>query len=1714
MASISAYLTQVENQVVSVPAGTYVGADGIWNASPSAGSLNGYLILDAAGANPATNTFPVVVDSRTARMRFQAGSAKIIFRGFKFDGLVDIQGADIIFWDCDFTFTADRASIQTWANSLYNAPRATRTIGSTRTQFYGCTFHDCATAILASESGGTAAHGSTALSVIGCYVHDLYPSRNDDKWHSDVIADNYGPSTITVADGTFAPKFGGGTSGVGGSLTGGGIHQEGHGGVSNNQFRRCWMVGSANVAWENFAASFHLTATYELIHKWANNASPDFSSGGPAGVTINYQTSSGADLLGAPGTVTIGTNDPAALWKATTGQQYGDYLAYLGLTAAPPPTGTRAFRLGVSTGAIGNIWGAFHPPNAKLTQTLTTDLATFGKNTRQEVRMSQVADASIGGALSAGTGWLPSANRGWARYDDEFGYAIAGGATVFTVVLSDFVAGYTVNGTSNSYPTEGNLTNVEKFFTDLTNHFKPGNGLIPGGATVYFEFGNEVNNTLLNSSHAPDPILYCLWLVRFSTTCRAAWSGIQILLAAAAASPTNKLAGDTWTSLFNSSLDSPNWDGVNPDGTGVKKFAALDWFHHVLTGYSNAWAFSGSIVGYFNGIAHHGYWSGESPFNTANARGATFPAAPSSYRLNYGFSHIRDLKDIYQLAIGAGNLPANCRIHLTEVGAVAANYYNSARTYATGAMVFESTGSWNAGTRTWTRATRYVALQAVPINTLPSTHPTFWAVSTAAWGSVAGFDVMEPNEVARNLEEIAKFFFGDTPDADGVYAGAMTGVMSVYSHLDFDAGSTQNFGWREFDLTLKGTAPNDILSRLAAQGALTDTSGGNPTCAITAPFTGQIITAGGPTITVSWSYSHPLGRAQGSWRLQLFNGLQTVKYYDSNFVTGAAGSTTVDLVALAGSLLADTSGGNIVAIVTVRSVDGITSQGTSAPIAFDVQWGRPTVNLTHPVNGQLLTDPTADITAAWTYSDTRASPETSYRVTLNVSTPSGAQLILDSNWQSALTGAGAVALDAPVALDATFPLDGGFAGAVLSYDLGVLAAGFYALLVTVRNANGVDNGGQLILFSVQGGHLFDVFTPWFDNNVGLRLNVGFVASAADPAPTFTDTAPLARQITIVRGRQRELERWNPGQLDAIVDNTDRTFDMNHNQYALPNRRIWLQATDGNETFDLFYGFIDSLPTSWSDASGVDATVALAATDAFKIFQRTELKSAYYYEILGDLPDAYYRLNETTGALLADSSGNDSDGSYPTGTTGHSATGLINLDNDTAIAFDGQNDYATIPTAAQPTNYPFTIELWFSTSDATAPLWYQSTGDSGYYAQIVVLAGVITAQVIAPASDIYTKFGLGGSISATSGAANYADGKGHHLVARFTNDHTAPIIHVDGVNVTSAPTVVNQPQVPSRVAFLARDKQTSVSANALAAATIDEVAIYFRDIGSTAVLAHYQAATKPWDGDFLTQRVDRVLDAIGWPIAAREYLVTDSAAGNTQMGLQATAGQKALDVLMQAAATEVTGLYMRPNGNLFTRDRHALLIVDRYLNVQATFGDDDSSATELPYTDFILGPSDELIRNDVTIASTVGPTAHIQDDASIAENLIASWSPPDQPAIRTDDECRAYAEWVIARYAQPFQRVNEITVQVRVGARNYDDLLHAVLSLDLEDRVRFIYRPHVGDPIDQEAHIEGIRHVIGLDTWTTTYQLSAADTAQYATLDDLLLGKLDSVRLAW
>lgn len=249
------------------------------------------------------------------------------------------------------------------------------------------------------------------------------------------------------------------------------------------------------------------------------------------------------------------------------------------------------------------------------------------------------------------------------------------------------------------------------------------------------------------------------------------------------------------------------------------------------------------------------------------------------------------------------------------------------------------------------------------------------------------------------------------------------------------------------------------------------------------------------------------------------------------------------------------------------------------------------------------------------------------------------------------------------------------------------------------------------------------------------------------------------------------------------------------------------------------------------------------------------------------------------------------------------------------------------------------------------------------------------------------------------------------------------------------------------------------------------------------------------------RIGAVLNALGWPSADRALLT-----GQTTLQSYALGSMAPLSHMQDVALTENGLLFMDPAGKVEFQDRHYRL---RNGTAVATFG--NAGGSELPFVDISITNDKSQIFNDIQVSYPGGSTATSSDAASQARFFRRTLT--RSILVQTISEAQDCADWLRLRYSTAQARIERLVVSGHLG----DAIWPHQLGRDVSDVVAATHRPPGGGAaISGSYYIESIEHRIAdqCATFTTTWQLSTVTTLAFLTLDDTVLGRLDSNALAY
>lgn len=628
------------------------------------------------------------------------------------------------------------------------------------------------------------------------------------------------------------------------------------------------------------------------------------------------------------------------------------------------------------------------------------------------------------------------------------------------------------------------------------------------------------------------------------------------------------------------------------------------------------------------------------------------------------------------------------------------------------------------------------------------------------------------------------------------------------------------------------------------------------------------------------------------------------------------------------------------------------------------------------------------------------------------------------------------------------------------------------------------------------------------DNVTWTVEIGFSTSAgAGTNPvgalfsgiTWTDISDYVKDVTIHRGRSTELDQFTTGSATLILSSLNRRFDPENTAgpyygKLTPMRPLRITATYAGTTSRLFTGFVDGWPQAYT--IGVEDTISLTASDAFKVLNLIKLGSYWEYQIGLDNPTTWFRFAESDGIQSVTATNGTvypgawvTSTSVPTGAT--SAESLIAHDSNRAAKPAGGVHIklpGNVPNVASDGTGAKTISMWFSTD----------TTDVGNYGlcRFGNLETLASAGVTIDANGVGTIRGLvgfnaTGQISPQMQIFNSSvvvnDGKPHHLAivsnwVSYGSSSNRVELYVDGVAASNPgfEGVAVGTYAANRIGINFSPSATSANNFPLNfTGTVDELTIWNSTALSAAQIQnHYQIGAGLFGaGDLTDIRVGQILDLCGWPSDARTI-----GTGATTVQAIDTQGKTALAALQECELAEQGRLFIDGDGSVRFLTRNELTTVATYSTSQATFGD---SSGELHFTKTEFVNNDQLIFNDVTVGRANGVNITAVDATSVGKY----WSRPKSvTGLISDSDAFSYdlAQTLLSKYKQPSTRIQKLDFTPRTDPSN---LYPVALGFAIGTRVTVNRRPSASSPISKQLLVEGVSTKFTSTIWETSFNLS-------------------------
>jgi hypothetical protein len=255
-------------------------------------------------------------------------------------------------------------------------------------------------------------------------------------------------------------------------------------------------------------------------------------------------------------------------------------------------------------------------------------------------------------------------------------------------------------------------------------------------------------------------------------------------------------------------------------------------------------------------------------------------------------------------------------------------------------------------------------------------------------------------------------------------------------------------------------------------------------------------------------------------------------------------------------------------------------------------------------------------------------------------------------------------------------------------------------------------------------------------------------------------------------------------------------------------------------------------------------------------------------------------------------------------------------------------------------------------------------------------------------------------------------------------------------------------------------------------------------------------TETWPVELSGARINRVLDAAGWPSGQR--LIDEGQSDIAETTFALGSGVTALDHIREVAGAELGIFFCDGAGRAVFHDRHHRKAAS-YLTSAGTFS--DAYDTGIPYQTVVLDTDADRIWNDIQVTAPGGVTQRAEDAASQSTYLRRTMA--RQVPLARDTESADQADSLLDQYREPRNRFAGITITPQTDAQ-----WAQALGRELGDHITVKRWPQgVGSQIVQECSIESIemRAKPGRDSYGILQVTWLLSTPAYTAVNWWLLG---------
>jgi hypothetical protein len=602
-----------------------------------------------------------------------------------------------------------------------------------------------------------------------------------------------------------------------------------------------------------------------------------------------------------------------------------------------------------------------------------------------------------------------------------------------------------------------------------------------------------------------------------------------------------------------------------------------------------------------------------------------------------------------------------------------------------------------------------------------------------------------------------------------------------------------------------------------------------------------------------------------------------------------------------------------------------------------------------------------------------------------------------------------------------------------------------------------------------------------------RVYIGFSDGPLVASPTWTEVTSWVREVSTNRGRSNELDDFQAGTAQVVLDNRDRRFDPDYASSPYTGnikvrRQIKIEGVYSGVTYPIFRGVIQSWQQQYHIA-GRDATTVVQAADLFNILATWDLPlTAHEAAVRALSPTAFWALDDSDDTMRD---------RYQV------ANGVYGSQRESVAALEtgGQGasrHHAEIYKATTSTIGTFGPVSTTSTNITSIVAIVKLNGFDAYqtgfiaYDDAVVFVRVASSgseQIELCVDSFRQPTLIYGSTQVSAANAGLNEETVYHL-AVVRNGANATV-YLNGTSVATSTTlstgswaiasgtIGRGPSGTDLISGIGRFHEMFM----------DEVAIWQGTALTGTQVSNISAAVAGWVSDTADGRINRVLTLLGVPAGLISLGAASSSVGKFE------GDTDALSYLLSVARSDQGRLFVNRSGVITFQPK----TTDMGASAVVTFAD-DATASSVRYNGFAFDYDDRLIYNNIETIGTEDARASVINSTSQATYSIRSLTVDTE--LPSASACRDVSEKLVSRYADPQTRGRQWTCHPERPLWGSATLGYAsVLGRELGDIVSVKRTPPVGSTITKTVQITSISHDINIPegSWNVTFGGSPAYT---------------------